>query len=50
MQRTNPILLVLYTLFNYLYCEVRKYEIHESNNNFPRPVLTHDNSALATSG
>ena len=29
---------------------IRKYEIYESNNNYPRPVLLHNNDVLGMSG
>lgn len=41
---------ILLFLVEKISSQLREYEIYESNNNFPRPVLLNNNDVLATSG
>lgn len=42
-------LLFVFQIKIYL-CAVKKYEVYESNNNYPRPLLLHNNDVIGFSG
>ena len=52
MKRTNLMLFLLYSLLIVMNSVVRKYEVFQVSNDYPRPVLlpNDNNSILATSG
>lgn len=44
------LLKIIFFYSNNFLAVIRKYEIYESNNNYPRPVLLHNNDVLGMSG